>query len=51
MTYEERDAIFQQAIAYAKTQAVEGFHFAYLFGMINPMLTDEQIRLLERIAK
>ena len=51
MTYEEREAIFNKVEEYAKTQASKGFHFAYLSGMIKPILTDEQLRLLERIAK
>ena len=44
----DRQEILNKVLDYAKSQAVEGYHYAYAFGMLSVMLTDEQLKDLEK---
>lgn len=47
----ERDVILNKLLEFSKTRTVEGFHYCYAFGYISAMLTDEQIKDLEKGLK
>ena len=44
----DRQEILNKVLDYAKSQAVEGYEYAYAFGMLSTMLTDEQLQNLEK---
>ena len=44
----ERDVILNKLLEFSKTRTVEGFHYCYAFGYISAMLTDEQLKDLEK---
>jgi hypothetical protein len=44
----DRQEILNKVLDYSKTQAIEGYHYAYAFGMLSTMLTDEQLKDLEK---
>lgn len=43
-----RQEILDKVLEYSRTQAVEGYEYAYAFGMLSTMLTDEQLQNLEK---
>ena len=46
-----RDEILKKVLAYAETKSSEGYHYAYAFGYISAVLTDEQLKDLEKGLK
>ena len=44
----DRQEILNKVLDYSKTQAIEGYHYAYAFGMLSVMLTDKQLKDLEK---
>ena len=51
LTWQERDLMLSAVIAHAEEKAGKGYAHAYAFGMIQALLTDDQIRRLFRIAQ
>ena len=43
-----RQEILDKVLEYSKTQALEGYEYAYAFGMLSVILTDKQLKDLER---
>jgi hypothetical protein len=43
-----RQEILDKVLEYSKTQALEGYEYAYAFGMLSVMLTEEQLKDLEK---
>ena len=43
-----RDEILKKVLAYAETKSTEGYHYAYAFGYIGAILTEEQLKDLEK---
>jgi hypothetical protein len=44
----DRQEILNKVLEYSKTKSIEGYHYAYAFGMLSVMLTDKQLKDLER---
>ena len=47
----DRNEILKKVLAYAETKSSEGYHYAYAFGFISAVLTDEQLKDLEKGLK
>jgi hypothetical protein len=47
----DRQQVLNQVLDYAKSKASQGSHYAYAFGMISVLLTDNQLKDLERVTK
>jgi hypothetical protein len=47
----DRNEILKKVLEYSKTKSIGGYEYAYAFGMISVMLTDRQLKDLERITK
>jgi hypothetical protein len=47
----ERTAILNQILDYSKTKSLEGYHYAYAFGMLSVILTDRQLKDLQKGIK
>jgi hypothetical protein len=48
LTSTEKDEILKKVLKYAEKQATEGYHYCYAFGYISAVLTDEQLKNLEK---
>jgi hypothetical protein len=44
----DRNEILTKVLDFAKTKSSEGYHYAYAFGYISTILTDEQLKELEK---
>jgi hypothetical protein len=44
----DRQEILNKVLEYSKTKSSEGYHYAYAFGMLSVMLTDKQLKDLEK---
>jgi hypothetical protein len=44
----DRQEILNKVLEYSKTKSIEGYHYAYAFGMLSVMLTDKQLKDLEK---
>jgi hypothetical protein len=44
----DRNEILDKVLEFAKTKSSEGYHYAYAFGMLSVMLTEEQLKDLEK---
>jgi len=51
LTHAERDLFLAYVLAYAETKAGKPYAHAYMLGMVQTILTDDQIRRLFRIAQ
>ena len=51
MTLAERDEILKKFQDYCKANSMEGFHMSYAFGWLSAMLTDEQLKEIEKVVK
>ena len=47
----DRNEILNKVLDFAKTKSSEGYHYAYAFGFISAVLTDEQLKDLEKGLK
>ena len=47
----DRDEVLNKVLEFAKTKSAEGYHYAYAFGFIGAVLTDEQLKDLEKGIK
>jgi hypothetical protein len=48
MTLAERDEILNKVLEFAKKNSIEGYHYSYAFGYVSVILTDEQLKNLEK---
>jgi hypothetical protein len=48
LTTAERDEILNKVLKHAEKEATPGYHYSYAFGYISVLLTDEQLKQLER---
>ena len=48
LTITERDDILNKVLEHAKKNTVQGYHYSYAFGYISAVLTDEQLKNLEK---
>ena len=48
LTTAERDEILNKVLKHAEKEATPGYHYSYAFGYISVVLTDEQLKQLER---
>ena len=44
----DRQEILNKILDYSKTKSLEGYHYAYAFGMLSVILTNEQLKDLEK---
>ena len=44
----DRNEILNKVLDFAKTKSPEGYHYSYAFGYISVVLTDEQLKDLEK---
>jgi len=44
----ERNDILRKIVDFSKTKATEGYHYSYAFGYISVILTDKQLKNLEK---
>jgi hypothetical protein len=44
----DRNEILDKVLEFAKTKSSEGYHYSYAFGYISAVLTDEQLKDLEK---
>jgi hypothetical protein len=44
----DRQEILNKILDYSKTKSIEGYHYAYAFGMLSVILTDKQLKDLEK---
>ena len=51
MEMSERSKIHNQILEYAKEQSGKGNHYAFAFGFVFAILTDEQLKNLEKYSK
>ena len=48
MTLAERDEILKKVLEFSKKNSIEGYHYSYAFGYVSVILTDEQLKNLEK---
>ena len=48
LTSTEKDEILKKVLKHAEKEATPGYHYSYAFGYISVLLTDEQLKQLER---
>jgi hypothetical protein len=47
----DRNEILNKVLEYSKTKSIGGYEYAYAYGMLSVMLTDKQLKDLERVIK
>ena len=48
LTNAERNDILNKILEHAKNNSPEGYHYSYAFGYVSVILTDEQLKDLEK---
>jgi hypothetical protein len=48
LTTDEKDVILNKVLEHAKTRTIQGYEYSYAFGYISAILTDKQLKDLEK---